>query len=164
MRGCLGTRARTQRRPNRRVLDSSGVKALTRPANFDKDDILKGAYVLETDAEPAFVLIASGSEVGVAVDAKQLLAEQGHQARVVSAPCWDAFRRQPAAYQERVLPKGVRRVTLEAGVTTPWAEATGSDGIRIGIDRFGTSGPYQELAGAFGLTPRQVADAILASL
>lgn len=85
--------------------------------------------------------------------------------RVVPAPCWVAFSRQPADYRASVLlPAGARRVTLEAGVTTPWGDAAGERSLRPGIDRFGSSGPYKELARAYGLTPEQVADCIVAEL
>jgi transketolase len=149
--------------PSALCLTRQGVPELERPDSFDANDILKGAYVLESDDAPSLVLIASGSEVGVAVATKQLLNERGHKVRVVSAPCWDAFRRQSVAYRDQVLLKGVRRVSIEAGVTTPWAEATGLDGLRVGIDRFGQSGPYKDLDSVFGLTAKQVADCIEAS-
>lgn len=150
--------------PTALCLTRQGVPELSRPEGFDSSTMLKGAYVLHAEAEPDLVLIASGSEVGVAVGARELLAQRGLKASVVSAPCWDAFRRQPDHYQDQVLPKGVRRVTIEAGVTTPWADATGADGIRIGIDRFGSSGPYKELASVYGLTPEQVVDSIVREL
>lgn len=145
--------------PTALCLTRQNVPQLERPADFDPDTILRGAYVLTSDAAPELTIVATGSEVGVAVGAKKLLNERGRQVRVVSAPCWDLFRRQPADYQAFVLPKGVRTVTLEAGVTTPWSEA-GTDVIRLGIDRFGASGPYKELAEAYGLTPERVADSI----
>lgn len=145
--------------PTALCLTRQNVPQLERPADFDPDTILRGAYVLTSDAAPELTIVATGSEVGVAVGAKKLLNERGRQVRVVSAPCWDLFRRQPADYQASVLPKGVRTVTLEAGVTTPWSEA-GTDVIRLGIDRFGASGPYKELAEAYGLTPERVADSI----
>lgn len=145
--------------PTALCLTRQNVPQLERPADFDPDTILRGAYVLTSDAAPELTIVATGSEVGVAVGAKKLLNERGRQVRVVSAPCWDLFRRQSADYQAFVLPKGVRTVTLEAGVTTPWSEA-GTDVIRLGIDRFGASGPYKELAEAYGLTPERVADSI----
>jgi transketolase len=149
--------------PTALCLTRQNVPELERPAGFDPNSILRGAYLLVTDASPTLAIVATGSEVGVAVAAKKLLNDRGHQVSVVSAPCWDLFRRQPVEYQRTVLPKGLRVATVEAGVTTPWADA-GSDSIRIGIDRFGSSGPYKELASAYGLTAEQVADSLLKEL
>ncbi len=146
--------------PTALCLTRQTVPALERADGFDPDQVLKGAYVLESDQSPDLVLIASGSEVGVAVQAADLLRKRGRRVRVVSAPCWDVFRRQPIPYQEEVLPASVRRASIEAGVTTPWADAVGIDGIRVGIDRYGSSAPYQELASEYGLTAEQVTDCI----
>ena len=92
------------------------------------------------------------------------LEEKGHRVRVVSAPCWEAFERLPAAEQEAVLGKGIRRVSIEAGVSGPWRGVVGDRGIAIGFDRFGASAPASRLAEEFGLTGERVAARILAAL
>lgn len=150
--------------PTALCLSRQAVPALARRDDFDPRELLNGAYVLTTDDDPEFVLVATGSEVGVAVDAKKLLNEKGRRLRVVSAPCLDAFARLSDEKREAVLPRRLRTVTLEAGVTAPWASIGGRDDIHLGVDRFGASAPYQELARAYGLTAQQVADAILERL
>ena len=150
--------------PTVMCLSRQGLPVLERPAAFDPAQILKGAYVLADAADPDLVLIATGSEVGVAVHAKGLLEQKGHRVRVVSAPCWEAFERLPAAEQQAVLGKGIRRVSIEAGVTRPWNGVVGDGGIAIGFDRFGASAPAGRLAEEFGLTGERVAARILEAL
>jgi transketolase len=159
------THALTRREgPTALALTRQKVPPLDRPAGFDPAQLLKGAYVLADSDDPEVVIIATGSEVHVAVEARALLEQKGYATRVVSAPCLEAFGRLPAAEQEAVLGKGVRRVTIEAGRSTPWRAVAGSDGICIGIDRFGASAPAERIAEEFGLTGKQVAERILAAL
>jgi transketolase len=151
--------------PTALCLSRQNLPPLERPAGFDPREMLNGAYVLSSDDNPEFVLIATGSEVSVAVEAKKLLNERGRRLRVVSAPCLEAFARLSADDKEKVLPRGLKRVTLEAGVTAPWGSITdGEGGLRLGIDRFGASAPYEELAEVYGLTGQMVAAAILEKL
>ncbi len=145
------------------------VPELSRPAGFDPKTILNGGYVIADAENPTLVLIATGSEVSVALEAKKLLegSELGAKAqrvRVVSMPCVDAFLRLPKSEQDAVLPPGVRRASFEIGVTPPWRAITGLDGICIGVDRFGASAPWEVIAEKFGLTASQVAEQILAAL
>jgi len=124
-------------------------------------DIERGGYVL-AEAEggtPARVLIATGSEVGLALEAKKRLEAEGLPTRVVSMPSTDAFDRQDAAWREAVLPPGVRRVAIEAGSTALWWKYVGENGAVVGIDRFGESAPAGALFRHFGFTPEAVADA-----
>ncbi len=159
------THALTRREgPTALALTRQKLPPLDRPAGFDPAQLLKGAYVLADSDDPEVVIIATGSEVHVAVEARALLEQKGYATRVVSAPCLEAFGRLPAAEQEAVLGKGVRRVTIEAGRSTPWRAVAGSDGICIGIDRFGASAPAERIAEEFGLTGKQVAERILAAL
>jgi transketolase len=137
---------------------------LERPQGFDPKAMLDGAYVLSDTPNPELTLIATGSEVHVAVDAKKILEAKGKRVRVVSAPCLNAFERLPAAKQEAILGKGARLVSIEAGRATPWRIITGRDGINIGIDRFGASAPAERLAVEFGLTGEKVANTILEQL
>lgn len=148
--------------PTAIVLSRQNLPVLERPAGFDAATIKQGAYILSDAESPELVLIASGSEVGVAVGAKAALAAAGKRVRIVSAPCWEAFQRLPATAQEAVLGKGIRRVTIEAGVTAPWVGVTGPGGLAIGIDRFGASAPGERVAAELGLTAEAVAARILA--
>jgi transketolase len=150
--------------PTALALSRQKVPALTRPAGFEPRHMLQGAYVVRDADNPDLVIVATGSEVHVAVDAAERLAAAQHRARVVSAPCWQAFQRLSATEQARVLPPGARRVSIEAGRTEPWRAALGSDCICIGIDRFGASAPYQRIAAEFGFTGESVAAAILQEL
>ena len=124
--------------------------------------IERGGYVL-ADAEggtPDVILIATGSEVGLAVQAKQALDAQGIKTRVVSMPSTDVFDRQDAAWRESVLPAAVRkRVAVEAGVTGFWRQYVGLDGAVIGIDSFGASAPADALYAHFCITAEHVVQA-----
>ena len=106
--------------------------------------------------EPQAVLIATGSEIKLALDAQIALADEGISVSVVSMPCADLFDRQDAAYRESVLPRFVPRVAIEAGVTDLWRKYTGLEGAVIGIDRFGESAPAGELFKFFGFTVENV--------
>jgi len=122
--------------------------------------IERGGYVLaEADGgKPARILVATGSEVGLALEAKKLLDAQGLPTRVVSMPSTEAFDRQDAAYREQVLPRDVRKIAVEAGTTALWWKYVGSDGAVVGIDRFGESAPAGKLFPFFGFTPEHVAE------
>jgi transketolase len=159
------TQALTRREgPTLIALSRQKVPELTRPAGFDNKQVLRGAYVLSDSENPDYVLIATGSEVHVALDAKGILEAQGKRVRVVSAPCWNKFESQPKEYRESVLGTGARIVTIEAGMSGPWRSVTGDKGLTIGIDRFGASAPAERLAEEFGLTGAKVAARILSEL
>jgi len=124
------------------------------------EGVARGAYVVADppEGEPQLALIASGSEVSLALGAHALLAAQGIAARVVSLPSWELFDAQDRDYQESVLPPGLtKRLAVEAGTTLGWERYVGNEGDIIGIDGFGTSAPYQAVAEHFGLTPEAVA-------
>ena len=127
-------------------------------------NIRRGGYVLSEagKATPDAVIIATGSEVALAMAAQAALAEDGVFARVVSMPSTNVFDRQDADYQAAVLPAGVVRVAVEAGVTDFWRKYVGLEGAVIGIDRFGESAPAGELFKLFGITAEAVADAVRA--
>lgn len=126
----------------------------------------KGAYVLvrEQGGAPTVVLLATGSEVGLAVAAARSLAGEGERVRVVSVPCMEVFLAQPAEYRASVLPAGPRRVSLEAGRTELWRGWVGLDGLCLGIDHFGASAPAPVLAERYGLTAPAVAERVRAFL
>ena len=132
------------------VLDAAKAKGLA-----------KGAYVLEeASAAPKAILMASGSEVHLAVEARKALEAAGIPTRVVSMPSWELFAAQPQAYRDEVLPPAVQaRVSVEAGVTFGWQRWLGPKGIALGIDHFGASAPAEVLFEKFGLTAARVAEA-----
>ena len=124
--------------------------------------IARGGYVL-SEAEggkPQAVIIATGSEVALAMEAQKLLAAKGKKVRVVSMPSTDVFDAQDAAYRVSVLPKGVARVAVEAGVTDGWYKYVGLDGRVVGLDRFGESAPAGALFKYFGFTGENVAKVV----
>ena len=121
---------------------------------------LRGAYVVSDAEDAQVILIGTGTELPIALEAQGLLAEQGIAARVVSMPSWELFAKQTAEYQESVLPAAIAaRVSIEAGVTSGWQRYIGSTGVALGIDHFGASAPYQILYKEFGLTAEAVAAA-----
>ena len=125
----------------------------------------KGAYVLRAATAPEKVaLLATGSEVEIAVKARDLLEAEGIGARVVSMPSWELFEAQTADYRASVIPEGLVKVAIEAGSPLGWDRYIGSRGAFIGMSGFGASAPYQELYRHFGLTPEAVADAARARL
>jgi transketolase len=123
--------------------------------------IARGGYVLHLgSAHPDAVIIATGSEVQLAMAAARVLAEDRIAVRVVSMPCVEAFERQTPRYRESVLPRAVPVVTVEAGATRGWWKYAGHSGAVIGIDRFGESAPDRDLWAHFELTPERVARAV----
>jgi transketolase len=123
-------------------------------------DIARGGYVLRDAAHPKAVLIATGSEVELAMKAADALAAEGIAVRVVSMPCTDVFDRQEAAYKASVLPRGVPRVAVEAGVSDFWYKYVGLEGAVVGIDSFGESAPAGVLFKHFGFTTEKVTAAV----
>ena len=123
--------------------------------------ISQGGYVArECAGEPEVILLATGSEVGIALDAAATLTDEGRAVRVVSMPCTDRFDAQPEAYRDAVLPKAVTaRVAVEAGVTDYWRKYVGLNGSVIGVDTFGESAPAAEVFEYFGISPEAVAGA-----
>ncbi len=150
--------------PTLMALSRQNLPDLPRAEGFDPKVMLRGAYVLaETSAQPpAVILMATGSEVSLALEAKKLLEATGDRVRVVSVPCLELFLRQDQAYRESVLPAGTPRVSIEAGVTTPWRAIVGDKGLAIGHDDFGSSAPDKDLAKHFGFVPEVVAEKVRA--
>ena len=121
--------------------------------------VSRGAYVLrEPEGGIDLILIATGSEVSLAVDAAKLLAARGTKARVVSMPSWKLFDAQDESYRTSVLPAEVKaRMSIEAGATIGWSKYVGDRGIAYGLDHFGTSAPAAAIAGEYGFTPEHIA-------
>ena len=148
-------------------LTRQGVARLDRTVFASAEETRKGAYVLAeaSGSAPEVILIASGSEIGIALEAKEALEEEGTAARVVSMPSWHLFAQQDPSYRDLVLPPDVRaRVAVEAGSTFGWARWIGEDGAVVGIDHFGASAPAQTLYERFGVTTEHVLEVARASL
>jgi len=124
-------------------------------------DVKRGAYVLQdANGSPDLILIATGSEVSLAVDAAKILTGKGTKTRVVSMPSWELFAAQSQSYRDSVLPPSVKaRVSIEAATTMGWQRWVGERGLAIGIDRFGASAPAAEIAKALGFVPDKIAEA-----
>lgn len=140
-------------RQNLTQIPNSGLKALT------------GGYALNDENNPEVLLIGAGSEIGLCEGARELLAQDGIRAKVVSMPCIEEFERQTEEYKEKVLPKNVKaRVCVEAGCSMPWYKYAGDYGEIISIDTFGASAPAEKLFEQFGFTKENVAKAARRSL
>ena len=128
-------------------------------------NVQRGGYVLSVEADALkAVIIATGSEVPMAVSAQAELGRRGIAVRVVSMPCTQAFDRQDADYRARVLPGGIPRVSVEAGVTDYWRKYVGLDGAAVGIDSFGESAPAAALYRHFGITTERIVDSVISLL
>lgn len=138
--------------PSALIFSRQNVPPLARPSAFKPDDVLKGAYIIKDAPQPKLVVAATGSEVGVAVEAASLLEAEGVQTRVVSMPCVESFRAQDPGYRSALFPAGIRTAVVEAGSTMGWASILGGDVLAIGIDHFGASAPGEVLAEKFGFT------------
>jgi transketolase len=142
--------------PTALVMSRQDLPVITQPGAPGAE---RGGYVLADGGDA--IIIATGSEVAVAMAARDELARSGVSARVVSMPCWELFLAQPQSYQDSVLPPAQRRrVSVEAGVTFGWREFVGDRGVAIGIDRFGASAPGEVVLEKFGITPAAVVEAV----
>ena len=150
-------------RPAFLSLTRQGIPPQQRITEEGAEALRKGAYILAeaSSGTPEAILIASGSELQLAVEARQTLDAEGIPTRVVSMPSWRLFGDQDQAYRNRVLPPEVPlRVSVEAGTTLGWERWTGSDGASIGLDHFGSSAPWQVLYQEFGITTEAVVAAV----
>jgi transketolase len=148
--------------PTAIVCSRQSLPVLDREELAPATGLRRGAYVLAEggDGEPDVIVIATGSEVEPALEARSTLAKEGVAVRVVSMPCWEAFAEQDASYRDEVLPPAVRaRVSIEAGATLGWERWIGDRGVAIGVDRFGSSAPGEVNMEKYGITAGAVADA-----
>jgi transketolase len=140
------------------VVSRQKTTEIPRPDGFDPGDLLRGAYVAaEASRSADVIVIATGAEVGPALDARKLLEEKGVAVRVVSMPSVEIFDRQDAAWKARVLPEGPARVAVEAGRPDGWWRFVGRDGLVCGIETFGASAPASKVFERHGLTGPQLA-------
>jgi transketolase len=158
--------ARQRGGPALLALTRQKVKALARPASFRPEQVWQGGYaVRDPGAATQVVLVATGSEVSLACDAAEKLAAAGVQARVVSLPCLELFLAQPASVRRALVPEtGPPVVVVEAGRGESLRRLAGTRGLVYGIDRFGASAPYADLAQFFGFTPDQLCARVLEHL
>jgi len=150
--------------PTALLLTRQKIPPVPRQARGELADPRKGAYLVVGEGHPDAVLAATGSEVQLAIAARETLRTEGKKLNVVSIPCLDIFMEQEPSYAKRLFPVGVPVATLEAGSTDPWGCLAGPDGLMIGIDSFGASAPSSVLAEKFGLTPELVTTRIRAWL
>jgi transketolase len=150
--------------PTALVLTRQKLANIDRAGKAEASGLRNGAYVLSDPPEgaPQALVIATGSEVEIALEAQARLSRQGVRCRVVSMPCWELFEAQSAEYRESVLPAVISaRVSIEAGVTFGWSRYVGSAGISIGVDRFGASAPGELIYEKLGIAPDAVVSAVL---
>lgn len=146
--------------PSTLLFTRQNLAPLPRSAEFNPDDVLKGAYVVSGHSESAVAVVATGSEVSLAVEAAKLLESQGTKVRVISMPSVETFLSQPSHVRDAILPPAAMKISIEAGITWGWERVVGSNGLMIGLDRFGASAPAEVLAEQFGFTPSKVAERV----
>ncbi|MGV3614226.1 MAG: transketolase [Fimbriimonas sp.] len=149
------TALQSDRTPTLLVLSRQNLPTLS-PETVQSHPAEKGAYVLQeaSSGTPQVVLIGTGSEVSICVEAREKLEAEGIPTRVVSMPSWWMFAQQPAEYQESILPKAVKKVSVEAGSTMAWPRYSDA---QIGLDRFGLSAPAEQVYAEFGITSENIA-------
>jgi len=142
--------------PSALLLTRQKLPAVRREVDGELGDLRRGGYLVSGDDQPDAVIAASGSELHLALAARDALATKGKKINVVSIPCLERYYEQEADYRRRLFPAGVPTCTIEAGCTRPWRALAGPDGLTLGIDTFGASAPAAELAEHFGLTAPSV--------
>ncbi|HZA22831.1 MAG TPA: transketolase C-terminal domain-containing protein, partial [Dehalococcoidia bacterium] len=146
--------------PTALALSRQNLPVLDRSVLAPAEGVQRGAYTLwEASSMPSVVLLATGSEVPIALEAGQQLQQKGIAARVVSMPSWELFDAQPQEYRDSVLPPRVKaRVSIEAATPLGWERYVGTDGVAIGVPHFGASAPADVLYEKFSLTPKRVVE------
>jgi transketolase len=154
-------------RPAGLILSRQKLPVIDRTTHGSVEGVAQGGYILAEagSGTPAVILIATGSEVPIALDARERLEAKGTPTRVVSMPCREWFAAQEASYRQQVLPPAVRaRVSVEAAVAFGWKELVGDDGESVSLEHFGASAPADILYEQFGITAERVVAAAHASL
>lgn len=152
-------------KPTALVLTRQGLPTVVPTSEEAYDGVKKGAYVVSASEKPDALLLASGSEVSLALEAKKRLLQEGIEASVVSMPSWDLFEQQSAEYKEYVLPSHItRRLAIEMGSSFGWERYVGQRGDIMAIDRFGASAPGQRVVEEYGFTPEKVVERLKALL
>ena len=147
------------------LLSRQNLRTVDRTTHGAATGVDQGAYILkEAAADPRVVIIATGSEVGIALDVQIALEKDGFATRVVSAPCLEWFTEQTPAYRESVLPKKSLRVSIEAGIAQGWREYVGDNGVIISLEHFGASASGNKLFTEFGFTPDAIVSTVKKAL
>jgi transketolase len=150
--------------PTSILLTRQKIPPIRREASGELADPRRGGYLVAGERRADAIVVATGSELHLAVAAREALAAEGRRLSVVSMPCLEVFQLQDAVYKARLFPRGVPIATIEAGRTDPWRALAGPDGLTIGVDRFGASAPSAVVAEHYGLTPGAVTERIRAWL
>ena len=153
---CFQLALQTMHTPSALLLTRQGVPVSEMHIDAIVAGVQKGAYVVKENAEhPELIFLATGSEVSLALEVADLMNDK--RIRVVSMPCLKIFDQQPAEYKSQIIPeRGCMKISMEAGITYGWEKYIGTNGLAIGIDHFGASAPYKDLAKEFGFTAAQV--------
>ncbi len=146
--------------PTAILLTRQKLPPIEREAKGDLADPRRGAYLVAGSGRPDAIVVATGSEVHLAVAARTALLGEGKNLHVVSAPCLEIFWEQDPSYRDRLFPHGVPVATVEAGRTDPWRALAGPEGLTLGIDHYGASAPAEVLAEKFGFTPAAVTEKV----
>jgi len=147
--------------PTMLTLSRQNLTVMERDEKSSVLNLHKGAYTIYGADNTDVIILASGSEVGVSVEAAKILEkEKGIKARVVSFPCWELFNEQNETYRKEVIPDNVRKVVVEAGTRMGWERYSGADALFITVDEFGRSAPEAALADHFGFTPSKIAERV----
>jgi transketolase len=145
------------------VLSRQKLKTLDATASGAAAGMIQGAYVLSDRPHFKGALVATGSEIGLALDVQKQLDERGIPVRVVSMPSMELFLKQSTEVRERILPSSCQKVaSIEAGITLGWAQVTGRDGLQFGVNEFGASAPAGKIFERFGLTAPKIAEKVAA--
>jgi len=155
----------TRRKPAGILLSRQNLRTVDRTTHGSAAGVDQGAYILkEANSQPRVVIVATGSEVALALDVQIALEKDGVATRVVSAPCLEWFNEQTSAYRESVLPASSLRVSIEAGIAQGWREYVGDKGVIISLDHFGASASANKLFTEFGFTPDAILERIKKAL
>ena len=147
----------TRRKPSGILLSRQNLRTVDRTTHGDATGVDKGAYILkEASGAIQVVIIATGSEVPLALDSQIALEAKGISTRVVSAPCLEWFAEEPEMYRNSILPQSALRVSIEAGISQGWREYVGDDGLIISLDHYGASAGAAKLFSEFGFTVDRV--------
>ena len=154
-----------RQKPAGLLLSRQNLRTVDRATHGPATGVDQGAYVLkDSSSSPRVVIIATGSEVALALDAQSILEGEGVATRVVSAPCLEWFAEQTEIYRNSVIPTSALRVSVEAGIAQGWREYVGDKGIVISLDHFGASAGAGKLFSEFGFTPERIVSDIKKAL
>ena len=158
---CFEIALKSNNTPSALMLTRQGVPVSSLQIDRIIEGVQKGAYIVkETEGNPDLVLLATGSEVSLAIEVADILHD--HNVRVISMPCFELFEQQSEDYKKSLIPdRGCMKISIEAGITHGWERYIGINGLSIGIDHYGLSAPYKDLAPEFGFTPEKVKNRIL---